>query len=217
MTSDPENPGGARRRPLHFFWLVDCSGSMQGSKILALNAAIREALPELCDAVADKPDVEVLMRAIRFSSTADWHVGPEPVALEQFAWPELEVDTLSDTGQALELLCGELDISKMPRRGSPPVILLISDGYASDTARYHAALQQLLSLPWGKRAVRLAIGVGQDHELDEDELRAFNIDPKRPLLRARKGAELVQKVKAAAIAATLASLKVEIEFDDDGY
>ncbi len=205
MTSQPSMPFEVARRQLHFIWLVDYSGSMQGAKIQALNQAIREALPELIAAVANHPEVEVLMRAIKFSTLADWHVGPAPVALEQFTWPELGTDRLTNTGMALDLLCGELDISKMPRRGFPPVILLISDGQASDNGRYHAALQNLLSLPWGKRAVRIAIGVGQDHELDEAELRAFNSDVERPLLRAHNVAELVEQIKWASTAATVAS------------
>ena len=36
-------PGGEMAsRPLHFFWAVDCSGSMSGSKIDAVNHAIQE-------------------------------------------------------------------------------------------------------------------------------------------------------------------------------
>ena len=41
-------PGGEMAtRPLHFIWIVDCSGSMAGEKIQALNFAVREALPEM--------------------------------------------------------------------------------------------------------------------------------------------------------------------------
>ena len=36
-------PGGAlANRPLHFFWMVDCSSSMAGDRIGAVNHAIQE-------------------------------------------------------------------------------------------------------------------------------------------------------------------------------
>ncbi|MDW8300804.1 MAG: tellurium resistance protein, partial [Anaerolineae bacterium] len=38
----PSRPGGAlANRPLHFFWVVDCSGSMAGDKIQSLNTAAK--------------------------------------------------------------------------------------------------------------------------------------------------------------------------------
>lgn len=205
MTDHPSMPFEVARRQLHFFWLVDYSASMQGAKIQALNHAIRVAIPEIRNALANHPEVEVLMRAIRFSETVEWHVGPKPVPLDQFNWPMLDVDAITNTGMALELLSTELDIAKMPKRGYPPVILLISDGFASDSDRYHAALKSLITLPWGKRAVRIAIGIGQDHQLDEAELKAFNSDVERPLLRAHNVAELVEQIKWASTAATVAS------------
>ena len=48
-------PGGElASRPLHFFWVVDCSGSMFGEKIGTLNHAIQETVPEMVEAANDK-------------------------------------------------------------------------------------------------------------------------------------------------------------------
>jgi len=64
-------PGGAMaRRPLHFIWIVDCSRSMMGKKIQSLNAAIQQAIPEMRTAARSNPGVEVLVRAVAFSSGA---------------------------------------------------------------------------------------------------------------------------------------------------
>jgi len=205
MNSHPSMPFEVARRQLHFFWLMDHSGSMGGAKIQALNQAVREAIPEIRAAVGNHPEVEVLVRAIRFAEVAQWHVGPDPVPLETFTWPELTTTGTTNTAMALELVTGELDVAKMPRRGFPPVLLLVSDGHASDAGRYRAALQNLLTLPWGRRSVRIAIGIGQGHEIDEVELRAFNSDVERPLLRAHNVAELVEQIKWASTAATVAS------------
>jgi uncharacterized protein YegL len=39
--------GGVARRPLHFIIMGDCSGSMKGPKMQALNTALRAMLPHL--------------------------------------------------------------------------------------------------------------------------------------------------------------------------
>ena len=68
-------PGGAlATRPLQFIWIVDCSGSMQGKKIESLNFAIREAIPAMQEVARENPNAQVLMRAVRFSDGARWHV-----------------------------------------------------------------------------------------------------------------------------------------------
>ena len=102
---------------------------MRGKKIATLNQAIREAVPEVQKAVAAYPQVEILMRAIKFSDDASWHVGPDPVPIGDFVWPELETSGLTSTAKALRLLTEELSIERMPRRGLPPVCILISDGF----------------------------------------------------------------------------------------
>ena len=81
MNSGPEFEefDRVRSRPLHFFWLVDCSGSMTGEKIGTVNRAIPEVMPELIEAARENPQAEILMRAIQFDDTAKWtHETPTP-------------------------------------------------------------------------------------------------------------------------------------------
>ena len=48
MVSDSLMPGGGvARRPLHFIIMGDCSGSMKGPKMQALNTALRAMLSHL--------------------------------------------------------------------------------------------------------------------------------------------------------------------------
>ena len=72
-------PGGKlSHRPLHFFWMADCSGSMGvDGKIQTLNTAIRDAIPAMRDAAKGHPEVAVKVRAVSFSSGAHWHVSQE--------------------------------------------------------------------------------------------------------------------------------------------
>lgn len=205
MVSDIPTPEGeVAKRPLYFFWLTDYSGSMKGKKIAVLNQAIREALPELKKALNSHPEVEVKMRAIKFADQATWHVGPEPVLLEEFSWPELEVDGITATAQAIHLLAGELSLTKMPRRGLPPVCLLVSDGFCTDSEEdYLKAIAKLDSEPWGRKAVRLAIAIGEEDDYDIEQLQKFVSHQDIGVLKAHNPGELINYIKWASVAASL--------------
>ena len=205
MSTDIPTPAGeVAKRPLHFFWLTDYSGSMHGKKIATLNQAIREVLPEIKKALENHPQVDVKMRAIKFADQASWHVGPELVSLEQFVWPELGVDGVTATAQAINLLAEELTLEKMPRRGLPPVCLLVSDGFCTDPEpEYLKAIANLNSQPWGKKAVRLAIALGEESQYDEDQLLKFVNHQEIGVLKAHNPAELINYIKWASITATV--------------
>ena len=69
----PNLPGGAlSSRPLHFFWIADCSGSMEGEKIERLNFVIRDVIPSMRDAADNNPNAQLLIRALKFSTGAQW-------------------------------------------------------------------------------------------------------------------------------------------------
>jgi uncharacterized protein YegL len=53
------------------------------------------------------------------------------------------------------------------------VIVLISDGRPTDD--YKGPLEKLLKMPWGKKAVRIAISIGKD--ADDDVLTEFTGNP----------------------------------------
>ncbi len=56
-------PGGAMAtRPLHFIWIVDCSGSMAGEKIQIVNNAIRETIPNMQEVANENVNAEVLVK-----------------------------------------------------------------------------------------------------------------------------------------------------------
>jgi len=158
-------PGGEiAARPLHFIWIADCSDSMgvQG-KIQALNTAIREAIPHMRRVAKDNPNAKMLVRAVRFSDGAYWHIA-QPVPVEQFEWVDLQAKGVTDMGKALELVAEQLKMPPMPERGLPPVLVLISDGLPTDD--FAAGLNALLDLPWGKKAVRIAIAIGENANLE---------------------------------------------------
>jgi uncharacterized protein YegL len=190
-------PGGElASRPLHFFWICDCSGSMQADgKIQALNNAIKEALPHMQHAAEENPNAQVFVRAVRFSDGAQWHVAqPTPVA--DFRWIDLKAGGMTDMGKALRMVAEQLRIPPMSDRALPPILVLVSDGQPTDD--YANAVAELLDLPWGKRAVRIAVGIGDD--ADQDALRVFVANPEIPVLQANSAERLVNCIKWASTA-----------------
>lgn len=205
-TEIPIPEGQVTRRLMHFFWLTDCSASMGGKKIATLNQAIREALPLIQKAVTSHPQVQVVMSAVKFSDEAEWHVGPDPVPIEKFVWSELEADGLTATAKALRMLATALSIERMPRRGFPPICILISDGFCTDPEEeYNNAIAELGKIPWGIKAIRLAIAIGEETEYNEKELLKFINQPNVGLLKAHNPEELLNYIKWASTEATLSS------------
>jgi uncharacterized protein YegL len=160
-----ERPGSTlAARPLHFLILADCSGSMAADgKMQALNNAIRETLPHLVDVASQNPHANVLVRAIAFSSGARWHI-EHPTPVEQVAWDDLDTGGYTDLGAALDLLAPQLAPPHIEERSLPPAVLLISDGMPTDD--YKPALGRFLDEPMGRRAVRMAVGIGRDADLE---------------------------------------------------
>jgi uncharacterized protein YegL len=186
----PEMPMGDESiatRPLHFIWICDCSGSMAGDKIESLNDAIRQSLPVIKSTADSNPFAQVLMRCIKFSTGAEW-VNEDPIPIENYIWNDLQADGVTDMGEALSMVADKLKIPPMDRRGFPPVLVLVSDGQPTD--KYEIGLKKLMSEPWGKKSVRLSVGIGSG--ADTDVLEKFMGNPDIKPLVAKNSNELVR-------------------------
>lgn len=152
------------RRPLHFIYLCDCSGSMAAQgKMQALNQAIRQSLPLMQAVARTNPEAQLLVQAIAFGDEARWHVA-EPTPIETLEWHDLSATGLTAMGAALDLLAEALSSDVLPRQMLPPVLVLISDGQPTDD--YGAALKRLMQRQWAQRSIRLAIAIGHDTDLE---------------------------------------------------
>ncbi len=189
---EKKRPGGElATRPLHFIWLADCSISMAADgKMDALNRAISEAVPHMRRVADDNPNAEVLVRAIRFSSGAQWHV-QEPMPIDEFEWEDLNASGMTDMGKAIDLLREELAIPPMSERALPPVLVMISDGQPTDD--YKNSLAELFKLPWGIKAVRISIAIGKS--ANTRVLNNFINSPNIDVLQADNAEALVEYIK----------------------
>lgn len=189
-------PGGEMAsRPLHFFWILDCSGSMAGTKIGSLNFAIRESLPAMQDEARQNPEAQMFVRVLTFSSGARWHVGT-PTAVADFKWTDVQADGVTDMGRAMELLAESLTVEAMGQRALPPVLVLITDGQPTDN--FAGGLKKLMDNPWAKKAVRIGIAMGDD--ADMDVIQQFIAHPEFRPLRADNAPTLIKYIKWASTA-----------------
>ena len=196
MSKIKEKRGGTRpggkiaTRELHFFWILDCSSSMEdGGKIQELNNAIEEALPHMQAEANANPNAKLIVKAIKFSDGASIHISDTPI--EDFKWKRLEAGGLTSMGKALSLVADSLKIPPMPERGLPPVLVLVSDGMPTDD--FNAGLKKLMDENWGKKAIRIAIAIGKD--ADKDVLQKFIGDSGIKPLEANNSYRLAKMIK----------------------
>ena len=204
-----QRPGGElASRPLHFFWMVDCSGSMYGEKINTVNNAIQECIPEMVSAAENNPNAQLLIRALSFSTGANW-ITANPVPVEDYSWDPMDANGVTDLGKACDLLAAQLGMPPMPSRALPPVIVLLSDGQPTDD--YKKGLDKLKALPWFKKAVKIAISIGQD--ADDDVLIEF-AGNRELVLQANNAATLTKMIKWASTTASMVSAPASGANDD---
>jgi uncharacterized protein YegL len=132
-------------------------------KMQALNRAIRESLPAMVEVARQNPEARLLVRAVSFADRALWHV-ERPTPVERLEWRDLQAGGVTAMGEALELVAAALQSPPMEERALPPVLVLISDGQPTDD--FDRGLRALQRQPWGQKAVRLAIAMGHDADLD---------------------------------------------------
>lgn len=162
------------RRTMTLFFVVDTSSSMAGTKIGAVNTAIREVLPELNSISADNADAGIQMACLAFSNDSSWRIKPSPVA--SVSWYDLSAGGMTAMGEAFKELNSKLSRSQYlnsPTGCYAPVIFLMSDGCPTDD--YKSGLKELQENKWFKYAIRVAVAIGDD--ADKDVLTEFTGNP----------------------------------------
>ena len=155
---------GMVKRQMVLFFVVDTSGSMQGTKIGAVNTAIREVLPELKD--AGGADIDLKVACLTFSSGCQW-MYPTPIASDSFQWTTVDADGVTDLGAACRELNDKLSKNgflKAPSGSVAPVIFLLSDGEPTDD--FESGINLLQQNNWFKHGIKVAVAIGDDANKD---------------------------------------------------
>jgi uncharacterized protein YegL len=207
---DTNLPGGAiAKRALHFILMLDCSGSMAlNGKMQSLNHAIQEAVPHMKTTALANPNAELMIRSIRFSSGASWHQSRE-TPVESYKWTALQSDGGStDMAGAVKLATDAL--KQLPGgRQFPPVLCLVSDGMPDSVGEFEKRLAELKADPWGARAVRVAIGIGDEATgpAGLKVLQSFVGNVELPVLAANNAQDLVNMIRFVSTVVTESASK----------
>jgi len=201
MTETLMPGGGVARRPLHFIVMADCSGSMKGEKMQALNFALRSMLPHLVDWERDQLQAQLLIRILAFASAPRWFV-PEAIPVAQLSahWRNLEYVPMGRTnmGPAFRSVADVLTPERLERRALRPAILLVTDGLPTDPpGGFENGLAALLDVVAGRSALRLAVAIGRD--ANSEPLDRFR-SPEVPVLVADGTDEIADRLVTASIA-----------------
>ncbi|WP_442597656.1 vWA domain-containing protein [Neobacillus sp. D3-1R] len=165
-----------RKERLDLYFLVDRSGSMEGTIIEMLNGILRNSMKVLANEVERFPNYELLIHCISFSDKVKWHIGPAPVPAKVLDWHDIQVAIggTTATSKAINLLSDEFERRKRISR-VPPICVLITDGPCTDSPEeYKLAISRLNNTFLGKTAIRLACWIGEKRDTDLKQLWAFS-------------------------------------------
>ncbi len=186
MTMPNQMGGGAMRR-LPVYLMLDCSGSMSGAPIVAVNEGLELLWRELNSDSMTRETAYISL--IRFASTA----AQDPLmAVDQFSPQMLSAGGSTAMGAAFNLLAASIQSDLTPttqtQRGDyRPLVFLLTDGEPTD--EWRSAVQKLKALRGSQRPTIVALGCGDGvnanmlrevtenvylmHNVSADALRAF--------------------------------------------
>ena len=173
MSSQLKEFTSSAARPLPVILLADVSGSMAADgKISALNQSIREMLATF--ASTDDLRAEIHIAIITFGGEARVHTPLQPASAVK--WNDMLANGGTPMGNAMTLAADLVDDKdKIPGRAYRPTIVLISDGWPTDS--WETGLDRLTRQGRAQKADRMALAIGSD--ADTDMLRRFLNDEKK--------------------------------------
>lgn len=200
------------KKSMVLFFLIDCSGSMGGSKIGTVNSVMEELIPEIRG--IGGADADIKLAVLKFSGGSEW-MYDEPVSIDAFEWQPIDAENVTDLGSALTSLNSKLsrnEFMKSPSLSFAPVMILMSDGYPTDN--FEKGLAELQQNKWYAAGIKAAVAIGE--EADLDILARFTGNPDS-VVTAHNGEALAKLIKFVAVTSSqIGSRSVRLaESEDD--
>jgi uncharacterized protein YegL len=139
---------------------------MNGEKIAILNKEMEVALP-LIIKQSNEGDVQVKIAVLEFSDDARWITPNKLIEIEYFRWFHLKAGGQANFGAACKELNDKLSNTAFMsdyRHSFVPIIIFISGG--DSTNGWKEPLMELKNNKWFKSAIKTAIVVGEDADID---------------------------------------------------
>lgn len=149
------------RRALNIFYLLDTSGSMQGTSIGTLNAAMTETVNVLKEQAVSNADALLKIAVLEFNANCKWVTPNGPEEASDFIWQPLSAGGTTEVGTALKELNDKLSREKFLQSMTGnylPIIIFMTDGEPTDD--YRKGLDLIRENKWFKRATKIGFGIG---------------------------------------------------------
>ncbi|WP_198347943.1 VWA domain-containing protein [Plantactinospora sp. KBS50] len=185
VDAPPARVMAQRPRPLPVLILADVSGSMaDDGKIGVLNQAVATMIRAF--AAEDSLRGELWAGVVTFGGRgATLHHPLAPAS--EVRWQDMSAAGRTPLGAALDVVTDLLaDDAFVPRRAFRPTLVLVSDGIPTD--QWQQPLVRLLASERGAKALRLAVGVGQ--EMDGEAFAVLDAFIDNPLIKVGRADEV---------------------------
>lgn len=182
------------KKSMVLFFLIDCSGSMGGSKIGTVNSVMEELIPEICDIGGADADIKIAV--LKFSGGCEW-MYDEPISVDKFEWKPIDAENVTDLGCAFTELSSKLSRNSFmssPSLSFAPVMILMSDGYPTDN--FEKGLEDLSKNRWYAAGIKAAVAIGEDADFD---ILARFTGSADSVVTAHNGEALAKLVKFVAV------------------
>lgn len=149
------------------FFIIDISQSMAGKKIGIVNSTMEEIMNELSN--FSSSDSEIKFAVLSFGTNCTWETGEDGLIPCEGFWKDLSADGLTYFNTACRELNQKLSSSHgffkfaAGRTITPPVLILLTDGYANDgnfNANGDDGIKELKKNKYFHGAYRIAIAIG---------------------------------------------------------
>lgn len=182
------------KKSMVLFFMIDCSGSMGGTKIGTVNSVMEELIPEIRG--IGGADADIKLAVLKFSGGSEWMYS-EPISVDEFEWSPLDAENVTDLGSAFSELSAKLsrnEFMSSPSLSFAPVMILMSDGYPTDN--FEKGLAELQQNKWYSAGIKAAVAIGEDADLDI--LARFTGSPDS-VVTAHNGEALAKLIKFVAV------------------
>lgn len=181
-------------------FVVDCSKTMSGDRIGAVNAALQELKYKLMEIKEDN-SLDLRAAILSFASTPRWELPLTPI--EEVDLKTIQVRPgLTEYGAAFHELNRVLTkegYMKYTGKTAPPAIMFLTDGEPEDD--YQEDLDELLHNTWFANASRSAVLLGDaiSSESAQNAVRQFVKDEKQDIVTADASTYIIQRIQLATM------------------
>ena len=171
---DTSKDNSSVKKKMHFFYVLDKSGSMDGAPISTLNSAMRETIEVLKDVQkVNSTSADFEVSVLVYDNDAEWTA--EPLNIDDFRWRDIEAYGGTELSIALKKLNkalsrdGRLDHILGNKN---PMIIFMSDGMPFPG--WEAELEKIKKNHWYTPAIKFAFALSHDGDVaDVNSLRAL--------------------------------------------